>query len=140
MLYMTPVLVATATVCNPSSLYFASGLWSSLSVSPKLKWLILIRKAKCMDAAVHKWQKHPPRSILKKGVQKIYCKFTGKHSYQIVILIKSQSSLIEIALRDWCFPVNLLYIFRTLLPKNNSGGLLLKCFSKTLLLKISQYW
>ena len=34
-------------------------------------------------------------------------------------------SLIEITLRDGCFPVNLLRIFRTPFPKNTSGGLLL---------------
>ena len=32
---------------------------------------------------------------------------------------------IEIALRNGCSPVNLLHIFRTLFPKNNSEGLLL---------------
>ena len=38
----------------------------------------------------------------------------------------AKSNLIEIILRDGCSPVNLLHIFRTPLPKNSSGGLLLK--------------
>ena len=37
-----------------------------------------------------------------------------------------QSNFIEIILRHGCSPVNFLYyIFRTLFPKNTSGGLLL---------------
>ena len=44
-------------------------------------------------------------------------------------------SLIEITLRDGCFPVNLLRIFRTPFPKNTSGGLLLTLV--TLLLSLS---
>ena len=35
------------------------------------------------------------------------------------------SNFIEIALRHWCSPVNLLHIFRTPFPKNSSGWLLL---------------
>ena len=38
---------------------------------------------------------------------------------------KVASNFIEIALRHGCSPVNLLDIFRTLFPKNISGGLLL---------------
>ena len=34
--------------------------------------------------------------------------------------------LIEITLRHWCSPVNLLHLFRTPFPKNTSGGLFLK--------------
>ena len=34
-------------------------------------------------------------------------------------------SFIEITLRDWCSPVKLQYIFRTLFPKSTSEGLLL---------------
>ena len=34
-------------------------------------------------------------------------------------------NFIEIALRDECFPVNLLHIFKTPFPKNTSGRLLL---------------
>ena len=34
-------------------------------------------------------------------------------------------NLIEVAIWHWCFPINLLHIFRTPLPKNTSGLLLL---------------
>ena len=35
---------------------------------------------------------------------------------------KVAKQLIEITFRHGCSPVNLLQIFRTLFPKNNSGG------------------
>ena len=60
-----------------------------------------------------------------KDVLKICSKFTGKHPCRSVVLIKLQSSFIEIALRHWCSPVNLLRIFRTFFAKNTSGWLLL---------------
>ena len=58
------------------------------------------------------FQKQPSRGVLRKarrsGISiKLLCKF------------------IEIALRHWCFPVNLLHIYRTPFPKNTSGRLLL---------------
>ena len=46
------------------------------------------------------------------------------HPCWIVISIKLQSIFIETALRLGCSSVNLLHIFRTLFPKNTSGGLL----------------
>ena len=55
-----------------------------------------------------------PKVFLRKGVLKIYSKFTGEHPCQKVISIKLQSSFIEITLRHGCSPVNLLYIFSTL--------------------------
>ena len=57
--------------------------------------------------------------LLEKGFLKIYSKFTGEYPRRIVILIKL------LALRHGCFPVNLLHIFRTPIPKNTSGRLLL---------------
>ena len=59
----------------------------------------------------------PPEVFLAKGFLKIYSKFTGEHPCQSVISIK--------LLRHECFPVNLLYFFRTPFPRNTSGGLLL---------------
>ena len=58
------------------------------------------------------FQKQPSRGVLRKarrsGISiKLLCKF------------------IEIALRHWCSPVNLLHIYRTPFPKNTSGRLLL---------------
>ena len=68
----------------------------------------------------------PPEVFLGKGILKICSKFTGEHPHQSVILIKLQSSFLEITLRHECSPVNLLHIFRTTFYKNNSWGLLLK--------------
>ena len=53
-----------------------------------------------------------PEVFLGKGVLKIYNKFTGGHQCRS-------------AHRHGCSPVNLLYIFRTLFPRNTSGWLLL---------------
>ena len=39
-----------------------------------------------------------------------------------------QRNFIEITLRHRCSPVNLLYIYRTPFPKNNSGWLLLDVY------------
>ena len=49
-----------------------------------------------------------------------------------VISIKLLYNFIEITLRHGCSPVNLLYIFKTLFPKNICGGLLLRGLFKTL--------
>ena len=67
----------------------------------------------------------PPEVFLKKGVLKICSKFTAEHSCWSVISIKLLSSFIKISLRHWCSPVNLKHIFRTLFPRNTSGGHLL---------------
>ena len=67
-----------------------------------------------------------PDVFLRKGVLKIYSKFTGVHLCWSAISIKLQSNFTEIALRHGCSPVNLLHIFRTTFLKNTSGWLLLK--------------
>ena len=69
--------------------------------------------------------KQPSRGFLKKAVIKIFRKFTGEHPCRSVISIKLLSNFFEIALRHWCFPVNLLHIFRTPFYKNTYGGMLL---------------
>ena len=66
-----------------------------------------------------------PGVFLRKGVLKIWSKFTGEHQWQSVISIKLQSHFIEIEFRHGCFPVNLLHIFRTPFLNNTSEGLLL---------------
>ena len=66
-----------------------------------------------------------PGLFLRKGVLKIYSKFTGEHPCRSAISIKLQSNFIEITLRHECSPVNLLHIFRTAFPGNTSGWLLL---------------
>ena len=58
--------------------------------------------------------------FLRKGVLKICSKFTGEHP------CRSAISIIEIPLRHGRSPVNLLHIFKTSLPKNISGWLLLQ--------------
>ena len=64
--------------------------------------------------------------FLQKGFPKICNKFTGEHPRRIATSMKLQSNFIEITLRYGFSPLNLLRIFRTSFPKNNSGGLLLE--------------
>ena len=64
--------------------------------------------------------------FLRKGVLKIYSKFTGEHPCRSAISIKLQSKFIEIALWHGCSHVNLLYIFRTPYSKNTSGRMFLQ--------------
>ena len=61
--------------------------------------------------------------FLIKLVLKICNKFTGEHPCRSAISIKLLCNSTEITLRHWCFPVNLLYIFRTTFPRNTSGWL-----------------
>ena len=64
--------------------------------------------------------------FLRKGILKIYSKFTGQHPYRSVISIKLQSNFIEITLRYECSPANLLHFFGKTFLKNSSGRLLLQ--------------
>ena len=88
-----------------------------------------VRTRKQNDTAVQKhgiryWgRSSPPEVLLGKGVLKICRKFTGQHPCWSVISI--ESNFIEITLWHGCSPVNLLYIFRTLFPKNITIGPLL---------------
>ena len=66
-----------------------------------------------------------PEVFLVKGVLKIRSKFTREHPRQSVSLIKLLCNFTEFTLWHGCSPINLLYIFRTPLTKNTSGGLLL---------------
>ena len=70
-------------------------------------------------------QKHSLRGVRRErcseNVQQIY----GEHARRSAISVKLQSGFIEITLQHGCSPVNLLHIFRTIFPKNASGGLLL---------------
>ena len=63
--------------------------------------------------------------FLGKGVLKICSKFTREHPCRSVISIKLLCNFIELTLRHWCSPVNLLQIFRIPFPKNTSGRLFL---------------
>ena len=66
-----------------------------------------------------------PEVFLVKGVLQICIKFTGEYPCWSVISVKLLCNFIEITLRHGCFPVNFLYISRTLFSKNTSGWLLL---------------
>ena len=68
---------------------------------------------------------NPPEVFLGKGVLKISNKFTGEHPYWSMLSTKLLCNFIEIALRHWCSPVNLLHVFRIPFPKSTPGGLLL---------------
>ena len=67
----------------------------------------------------------PLETFLGKVVLKICSRFTGEHACRRMISIKLQCNFIEIPLRHQCFPVNLLHLFRTALPKNAYRGLFL---------------
>ena len=67
---------------------------------------------------------------------KICTKFTGGHLCRRVISIKFQSNFTEITLRYGCYPLSLLHIFRTPLPENTYGGLLLNIWLQTFCLFI----
>ena len=69
----------------------------------------------------------PPEVFLRRGVLKIWSKFTGEHPCQSVILMKLQSSFIEITLRHECFPVNLLNISGHPFIRTSQEG----CFCKS---------
>ena len=66
-----------------------------------------------------------PEVFLVKGVVKIRSKFTGEYPCRSAVSIKLLCNFIQIALRHWCSPVNLLHIFRTSFNKNTYGGLLM---------------
>ena len=68
------------------------------------------------------YRSSPPEVLLRKGVLKIWSKFTGELPNRSVVSIKMLCNSIEIALRHGCFPVNLLHIFRTSFYKNTYGG------------------
>ena len=64
----------------------------------------------------------PPEVFLRKGVLKMWSKFTGEHPCRSVTSVKLQSNFIEITLRHGCSPVNLLRIFRTPFPRKPLGS------------------
>ena len=100
-----------------------------------LRWsLFLIQVYWKANAGVFLWNlwnfykhhKQPPKGVPRKSVLKICSKFIGEHPCRSAISIKLLCNFIEIAFRQWCSPVNLLYIFKTPFPKNTSGWLLLE--------------
>ena len=87
-------------------------------VKPQKQPLELFCQKKCS-------KKQPSRGVLRKGLLKIYSKFTGEHLYRSGISIKLQSNFIEFTLWCGCSPVNWRHIFRTAFPRNTPGWLLL---------------
>ena len=81
-------------------------------------------------------QKQPSKGVLWKRFPENMHQITGEHPCRSAISIKLQSNFIEITLRHWCSPVNLLYIFRTPFLKNTSEGLIMNVSSDT----IKSYW
>ena len=67
----------------------------------------------------------PSEVFLGRSLLKLCSKFTGEHPCRSTISIKLLCNFIEIALRHWCSPVNLLHIFWTSFHKKTSGRLLL---------------
>ena len=67
-----------------------------------------------------------PELFLRKVVLEICSKFIGEHPCRSVISIKMLCSIIKIALRHGCSPVNLLHILGNPFPMNTSGWLLLQ--------------
>ena len=67
--------------------------------------------------------------FLRKGLRKIYSKFTGEHPCRSVISIKLQNKFIEIVLRHWCSSVNLLHFFRTPFLRTPLEGCFCNIFS-----------
>ena len=65
------------------------------------------------------------RCSYKKGVLKLWSKFTGEHPLQ--------TNFTEITLRHGCSLVNLRHIFGPPFPKNTPGGLLLVILYSVLL-------
>ena len=57
-------------------------------------------------------QKQSPRGVLPEGgVLQMCCRFSGAYLCMGVILIKLQSSFVEIALLCWCSPMGLLHFW-----------------------------
>ena len=84
-----------------------------------MKLMKIIRTSSCTN----KLQKQPTRCVLIKT-----CYIMWKYALQ--------SHFIEITLWHESSPVNFLYIFRTLFPKNTSGGLPLELF----VLSLTFHW
>ena len=76
---------------------------------------------KCYSRSSH------PEVFLRKVVLKICSRFTGEDPCWSAILTNLQSSLIEITLRHWCSPVNLLQVAEHLFWRTALDGCF--CFS-----------
>ena len=99
--------------------------WSLKILKIKLRKVLFLYQKKNFYSKLYqkkkKYQKQLSRGVLTKryseNMQQIYRKTP---------MPKCDFNKVEIALRHWCSPVNLLRIFRTPFPRNTSGWLLLK--------------
>ena len=67
-----------------------------------------------------------PKVFLRKGVLRIYSKFTGEQPCRSAISVKLLCNFIKITLWHGCSPVNVLHISSTPFPNNTSDGCLLR--------------
>ena len=116
-----------------SYLYINSLFCKSLLNLKTLTWTnvykinLFIQTFECWrDSNVQKSRTSYPEVFLRKGVPKIYSKFTGEHPCRSMISIKLLCNSIKITLRHGRSPVNLLHIFRTPFRKNAWRWLLLE--------------
>ena len=65
-------------------------------------------------------KKQLSRGVLRKNILKKCSKFTGEYPRRSAISIKLLCNFTEITLRQGCFPIILLHIFRASFPKNTS--------------------
>ena len=115
-------LISTFFKCHHSRLNIKVILYRNYKNFNEASFLEDLKK---WNLSISTGRSSPPEVFLCKGILKICNKFTGEHSCRKLISIKFLCSFIEIALRYWCSPVNLLHIFRIRFHKNTSGGLLL---------------
>ena len=87
---------------------------------------MVVRSSPILSLFSSRYRKSLPEVFLQKGGLKVCSKFTREHPYRSVISIELQSSFIGILLRNGCFPVNLLHIFRAPFSKTPPGGQLLE--------------
>ena len=84
-----------------------------------------VRRERCTENVQQIYGEHARRSAISVKLQSGFIEITLQHGCSPVNLLHLQSGFIEITLQHGCSPVNLLHIFRTIFPKNASGGLLL---------------
>ena len=95
--------------------------------------VIFIAATICKVVLAKAWDVSNCKIKFSKRFLKICSKFTGEHLS--VISIKLLFNFVEITLLHGCSLVSLLHIFRTLFPRNTSGGLVLRTLNKHLLFR-----
>ena len=89
----------------------------------------IFRTLSCIyDGTFYKNRSSPPEVFLRKSVLKTCSKFTGEHRCRSGVSIMLQYNFIEITLRHWCSPVNLLDILEHLFVRTPLDS----CFFKNI--------